>query len=221
MESDGGFMKKGKNNFFSAKNLAYFAVLAALIVVLQVFSGSIKIGSTPMSFVLVPIVLGGIILGPVAGGLLGGIFGLIVIVDALCGLDAFTLYLLNTTPVFTVLLCLLKGIAAGVVSSLVYRLIAKKNKYVAIFVAAALAPICNTGIFAIGAFFIMDPILALLGDAYAGLSAGYIVFIVLIGVNFFVEFAINLLCAPALYTVNNVVEKQIKISKKVKNDNLS
>lgn len=211
-----GFMEKTKKSYFTAKNVSYLAVLTALVIVLQVFGGYFKIGATSLSFVLVPIVLGGMLLGVVAGGILGAVFGLVVIFDALGGMDPFTLFLLQEQPVFTVLLCLLKGIAAGVIPALAYKLIAKKNKYVAVFAAGALAPICNTGIFVIGAFIIMEPINAFLtaaGMDLNGVSAAYIVFVVCVGVNFFVEFAISLLLSPALYSVTNVVEKQIKSRK--------
>lgn len=217
-------VRKDKQGFFSAKYVAYLGVLAGLVIALQMLSGFMKIGATTFCLVLVPIVLGGLILGVVAGAILGGLFGLIVIIDALIGLDPFTLYLLGEQPVFTVILCLAKGVAAGVVPALIYKLIAKKNKYVASFVAAVLAPICNTGVFAIGAFFIMQPILdffAAAGSDLSGLNPAYIVFVLLIGVNFFVELAINALLAPAIYTVNNVVTKKISLRKKQTNDNLS
>lgn len=209
-------MKK-KSNFFTAKYVAYLGVLTALVIAFQMLSGFMKIGATTFCLVLVPIVLGGMILGVVAGAILGGVFGLVVIIDALIGLDQFTLYLLGESPFFTVLLCVLKGVAAGVIPALVYKPIAKKNKYVAVFVAAVLAPICNTGVFAVGAFVIMKPILDFFASAgldMTGVSPAYIVFIVLIGVNFFVELAINLVLAPAVYTVNNVVEKSILVRKK-------
>ena len=206
-----------KSNFFTAKYVSYLGVLTALVIAFQMLSGFMKIGATTFCLVLVPIVLGGMLLGIVAGAILGGVFGLVVIIDALIGLDPFTLFLLGEQPFFTVLLCILKGVAAGVVPALIYKLIAKKNKYAAVFVAAALAPICNTGVFAVGAFIIMQPILdffALAGVDATGLSPAYIVFILLIGVNFFVELAINLVLAPAVYTVNNVVEKRISLRKK-------
>ncbi len=217
-------MRKDKQGFFSAKYVAYLGVLTALVIALQMLSGFMKIGATTFCLVLVPIVLGGLLLGIVAGAILGGVFGLVVIVDALIGLDPFTLYLLGEQPFFTVLLCLVKGIAAGVVPALIYKLIAKKNKYVGVFVASFLAPVCNTGVFAVGAFIIMQPILDYLtaaGMDVSGLSPAYIVFVVLITVNFFVELAINLLLAPAVYTVNNVVEKRISMRKKSANDNMS
>ena len=202
-----------KKSFFSARNITFLAVLVALVVVLQVFGGYFKIGATSLSFVLVPIILGGMLLGVWSGALLGFIFGLVVIIDALCGLDPFTMYLLSEQPVMTVLLCLLKGTMAGVVSALVFKAIAKKHKYVAVFVSAALAPIVNTGIFVLGALLITEPINAYLSAAgldIAGLSPFYIILVICVGVNFFVEFAINLVLAPALYTVETVVEKRIK-----------
>lgn len=205
-------MEKKKSSFFSAKNISFLAVLTALVIVLQVFSGFFKIGATTFSFVLIPIVLGGMLLGPMAGTFLGFVFGCVVLIDALCGLDPFTLYLLGEQPVFTVLLCLVKGMGAGFVSAIAYKLIAAKNKYVAVFVASALAPIVNTGIFIIGAFFITNSISAFLSSAgmdLTGLSPFYIILVFCVGVNFFVEFALNLVLAPAVYTVENVVEKQI------------
>lgn len=210
-------MEKQKKAFFNAKYVSYMGVLTALVIALQMLSGFMKIGATTFCLVLVPIVLGGLLLGIVAGAILGGVFGFVVIIDALIGLDPFTLYLLGEQPVFTVLLCLVKGIAAGVIPALVYKFIAKKNKYVGVFAASILAPICNTGIFAIGAFIIMQPILDYLtaaGMDVSGLSPAYIVFVVLITVNFFVELAINLFLAPAVYTVNNVVEKRLSMRKK-------
>lgn len=203
---------KTKNNFFTAKYVAYLGVLTALVIAFQMLSGFMKIGTTAFCLVLVPIVLGGMLLGIVAGAILGGIFGLIVIIDGLIGLDPFTLYLLNVQPVFTVALCILKGVAAGVIPALVYKFISRKNKYVAAFVAAVLAPVCNTGVFAIGALLMLDSILPALGNPEN--SAAYVVFVMLIGVNFFVELAINLVLAPAVYTVNGVVEKRISVRKK-------
>lgn len=210
-------MEKQKERFFSAKYVSYLGVLCALVIALQMLSGFMKVGATAFCLVLVPIVLGGMILGIAAGAILGGVFGLVVIIDALIGLDPFTLFLLGESPFFTVALCLLKGIAAGAIPAFIYKLISKKNKYVAVFVASALAPVCNTGVFAVGAFMIMQPILDFLTAAnmdVSGLSPAYIVFVVLITVNFFVELAINLVLAPAVYTVNNVVSKRISVRKK-------
>ncbi len=210
-------MEKVKKTFFTAKNITYLAVFVALIIVLQMCSSFIKIGTTSFSFVLVPMVLGGMLMGVSVGAALGAVFGIVVLIAALSGLDPFTLYLLNENPVFTVFLCLIKGIAAGAVSALLYKVISRKNKHVAVFVASAAAPIVNTGLFIAGAFIISGTIegaMTSLGVDIAGLSPFYIILVLCVGVNFFVELAINIVCSPAIYTVNRVIEKQIAKNKK-------
>jgi len=216
-------MEKAKKNFFSAKNITFFAVLVALVVVLQLFGSYIKIGSTPISLVLVPIILGGMLLGIWVGLFLGLLFGFMVLMTAIAGFDPFTLALLQVNPVMTVILCLLKGGLAGFVSALLFKVIQGKNKYVAIFVAAIAAPIINTGIFVAGGFIIIDTIKEVFnsfGTDLTGVSPVYIIFVLCVGVNFFIELAVNLICAPALYTVERVVEKQIRSESK-HDDNLS
>lgn len=209
-------MEKVKKTFFTAKNITYLAVFAALIIVLQMCAGYIKIGTTSLSFVLVPIVLGGVLMGPAAGCALGALFGAITVICGATGLDQFTLYLLGETPLFTIFLCFAKAIAAGVIPALLYKVIARKNKYVAVFAAAFAAPVINTGLFIAGAFIISGTIsnaMSSLGINIAGLSPIYIVFVLVVGVNFFVELAINAVCSPAIYTINKVVEKQFFKSK--------
>ena len=210
---------KSEKKFFSAKNIAYLGVLLALVIVLQVFSGYFKVGTTSLSFVLVPIVLGGMVLGVWGGAILGLAFGLVVIFDALGGLDPFTYALLTAGPlsaVFTVILCIAKGVAAGAGSALIFKLLYGKNKYVATFVASASAPILNTGIFVLGALCMggtLNSTFAALGIDVSGLNVFYIVFVLCVGINFFVEFAINLVCAPALYIVDSAVGNRIRAAR--------
>ena len=201
-----------KKSFFSARNISFLAVLVALVIVLQMFGSYIRIGTTPLSFVLVPIILGGMLLGVWVGLFLGLLFGFMVIMSALAGFDVFTMALLQVQPVATVILCLLKGGMAGVVSALLFKFISGKNRYVAVFVAAAAAPIVNTGLFVIGGFIIIDSISEVFSSLQidvVGLSPAYIIFVLCVGINFFIELAINLIVAPALYTVDKVVERQI------------
>lgn len=59
------------SRFFSAKNVATLGVLLALVIVLSVFGGTINIGTVSLNFSLIPIVLGALVLDPLAGGILG------------------------------------------------------------------------------------------------------------------------------------------------------
>ncbi|MDE7329653.1 MAG: ECF transporter S component [Clostridia bacterium] len=207
-------MKKKKIEFFSARNISILAVLVALVVVLQLWGSVIPIGvaGLNLSFVLVPITLGAILLGPVAGVILGFVFGFVVLMTGVAGTNFFTAYVLNDSPFFTVITVLLKGMAAGFVAGMLYKAISKKNKYVAVFVAAAAVPLLNTGIFILGALCMSGSLQAFVSaymPEFDGRNIMYIIVVGLVTVNFFIEFAINLICAPALYTVETVVEKQI------------
>lgn len=197
-----------RKKFFSAKNIAYLAVLLALVIVMQFVGGSIKITpTTSLSFVLVPIVLGAILLGPWAGAFLGFVFGLITLLFGVTGADAFTNILFNGSPVMTTLTCLVKGIAAGLVPGFVYKPIAKKNSLVAAIVASALAPVMNTGIFILGGLTMSGVISA--NFVAEGSTVIYFLVVGCAGFNFLIEFAINLVLSPAVHRVVLVVEKQI------------
>ncbi|MGN1062682.1 MAG: ECF transporter S component, partial [Candidatus Scatosoma sp.] len=82
-----------KANYFSAKRVAGLAILLALVIVLQTALGSVKIGATSFSLVLIPIVLGGILYGAWAGAFLGFVFGLITLIYGITGADYFTMVL--------------------------------------------------------------------------------------------------------------------------------
>lgn len=202
-----------EKKFFTTKNVTYLSVLLALVIIFQLLASFMKIGTTSFCLVLVPIVLGGIILGVRGGAFLGCTFGIIVLVSALIGLDPFTLFMLSDQPVFAVLLCLIKGIAAGVVPALLYKAISKKNERIAVFIAAASAPIVNTGIFILGALMmsgvIMDAFTAFDVDV-SGMSPFYVVIVLCVGINFFVELMLNLVLAPAAHTVVKITMNRRK-----------
>ena len=203
-----------RNKFFSARNITFLAVLVALVVILQLWGSTIPIGvaGLNLSFVLVPVTLGAILLGPVAGIILGFVFGFVVLMTGVTGANFFTAYVLNDSPFFTTLTVLLKGMVAGGVAGLLYNIIKKKNKYVAVFVAAAIVPILNTGIFILGALCMSGSLKTFVSNympEFNGRNIMYIIIVGLVTINFFIELAINLICAPALNTVENVIERQI------------
>lgn len=195
-----------KDGFFSAKRITGIAVLLALVIVLQMLGGYFKIGATSLSFVLVPIVLGGILYGPYVGGFLGFAFGFITLMYGVTGADPFTAILFQEQPIATALLCLVKGTAAGLVSGFLYQMIAKKQKYVGVFAAAAAAPIVNTGLFIAGSLLFLKETLQT-NFVAEGSTLVYFLFIGCAGINFLVELAINLIFAPTLYRLMGVLDK--------------
>ena len=198
-----------KKSFFSAKKITGIAVLLALVIVLQLLGGYFKIGATSLSFVLVPIVLGGILYGAWVGAFLGFAFGFITLMYGVTGADAFTAILVQEQPVVTALLCLIKGMAAGLVSGALYKEVAKKHEYAAVFVAAVAAPVVNTGLFITGALcFLQETLKA--NFVAEGTTILYFLFIGCAGINFLVELAINLIAAPSIYRVIHVIKGQFK-----------
>ena len=189
-------------------HLVQMAILIALIIVMQSVGSTIKVGPTSFSLVLIPIALGGMLVGKGGGALLGLIFGVMTLMAGVTGQDFFTQVLFQDHPLLTALICLGKGTAAGFGAGLVYELISKKNKIAAGFLAAASAPILNTGLFILGALLVSDTLSA--NFVAEGSTVIYFLVIGCAGINFIVEFLVNLVVSPGLNMVVNVVTKNLR-----------
>ena len=79
----------------------------------------------------------------------------------------------------------------------------KKNQTLATFIAAAIVPIVNTGLFIIGCLLMTNSVYAMAG------TQNVLIFILvsLVTFNFFVEFAINIIVSPALNSVLKIIKK--------------
>lgn len=196
-----------KNNNIS--RMVQLAVLMAIVIFLQCFLGSIVVGATSFSVVLVPIVIGAILLGPGAGALLGVAFGLIVLIRGITGQDGFTNMLFVAQPLFTSVICLGKGAAAGWVAGLVYQILSKANSFWASVAAAAVAPLTNTGLFILGGLTLVRSTLESNLAAFGADSVLIFLVIGCAGVNFLVEFGVNMVLSPAIYRIISVVRRRI------------
>ena len=137
----------------NTKTLVGTALLTALVIVLQMLSLVIPpIGPFRISLVLIPIVVGAAMYGYKAGAWLGAVFGIVVLLT-----DAGAFLAINIPG--TIVTCVLKGAVAGLMAGIVYSLVEKKNRTVAVIVAAIVTPIVNTGLFLLGcSIFFMDTI---------------------------------------------------------------
>ena len=194
-----------EKSFFTAKNITILGVLTAIIVVLQIFGSYFRIGTISLSFVLVPIVIGGILTGVIGGTILGFIFGVITLVMGVVGADQFTFILFSDHPFLTILTCVIKGSAAGFMSGFVYKLLKDKNLTLSTFAASAVAPIVNTGLFIVGAFCMADT----LNSNFVAENSNvvYFIFIGCAGINFLIELAINLVLAPSVCKIIKAVKR--------------
>lgn len=189
--------------------LVELGIFVALVLVIQLLGGAVKVGPISISLVLIPIAVGGILLGPLCGAVLGLTFGVATVIGGLTGADPFTATLLNSGAwgaVFTTLLCLVKGTMAGFVSAFIYKLLAPKSKVAAVLLAAVAAPVVNTGLFILGALTVLN---SLITQNFVGSGSNiiYFVFIVCAGVNFLIELAVNVIFTPAIRRILTAVRR--------------
>ena len=190
------------------RKLIYTAMFAAVVVVLQMFV-SIPVGMFTITLTLVPIMLGAILFGPASGAFLGGVFGVVVaiqVVTGAAGLLSTEMFL--QTPVITVILCVLKGTLAGWASGLIYRAFAKHEKIkLGVIISAVACPILNTGIFALGLFVFYNALISTWAINNAFANGFTFVMVGCIGLNFLVEFAVNVLLIPVALRMIKIVKK--------------
>ena len=190
------------------RKLIYTAMFAAVVVVLQMFV-SIPVGMFTITLTLVPIMLGAILFGPASGAFLGGVFGVVVaiqVVTGAAGLLSTEMFL--QTPIVTVILCVLKGTLAGWVSGLIYRAFAKHEKIkLGVIISAVACPIVNTGIFALGLFVFYNALISTWAINNAFANGFTFVMVGCIGLNFLVEFAVNVLLIPVALRMIKIVKR--------------
>ena len=203
-----------QKKLLTSKQITGIAVLLALVIVLQMLSGSMMIGQVQLNFSLIPIVLGSVIYGPIIGAMLGLACGIVVLVEVIMGGGLFYVIIWANDPVITVLICLVKTTVAGFLSGTLYKFISKKSNVAAIFVSSAIVPIVNTGLFILGCLCMNDTVLLFqtqLGQVsdfahVIGMSPLVFILVILVTFNFFVELAINLILAPTLNRVLKIIK---------------
>ena len=196
------------------ERMVQLALFVALVVVLQIISAIIPpiAGLVSITLTLVPVVVGGILLGSAGGAFLGFAFGAIVLINCITGMDPGGNILWNANPLFTAIICFGKGIMAGFIPAVLYRAISGKEsgrnkKLVATVVAALSAPIVNTGLFVVGMFLLFKDTLY----AWSG-GTDIVIYVLtgLAGVNFLVEFIINTVLSPAIVRIVDVAQVKMK-----------
>ena len=138
-------MKKNKTT--NVRVLAQLGLLAAIEIVMKLIGlGSVPVGPLYMSFLTVPIAVGAMTMGPVAGAILGGVFGLVSFKDALTGGSAMTSALFQVSPVNTFILCVAMRILMGWFVGLLFSLLRRVDKKGgwSYFAGALSAPLLNT-----------------------------------------------------------------------------
>ncbi len=151
------------------KHLLAMVKLAMLVALLMIFCftsiGFLKIGIVEITFNMIPVVIGAIVIGPAAGAFLGALFGAASFWQCF-GQSTFGTLLFGVNPFFTVLICFVPRILAGLLPGLIFRAMTKKKDNIAAyFVSAAVGSLTNTVLF-VGGFCLLfkDTMLGMASD---------------------------------------------------------
>lgn len=194
-------MTKNKKQIIKLVSLA---MLTAIVIVLQTIGSNIKFGPYSPALVLVPITIGAILFGPKAGTFLGLVFGIVVLFSG----DAQLFYAISIPG--TIITVLLKGALAGLASGLVFKALKNKNIHIGILLAALVAPVVNSVLFRVGmVVFFYDMLSASASSSNA--NTFVYLFLGLTGFNFILEFGLNLILAPTISRVCELVSKQLNL----------
>lgn len=192
-----------KNNI-RIKRLVGIAMLSAITFILQFVVAGVmpKLpinGGTAINLALIPVVVGAILYGPVGGSIIGLVLGATTLLPG----QGAEFFMVNWYMIiFTILLCLSKTGLAGLAAGYLFKLLAKKNYIVAIYLAAIITPIINTGIYVIvfGAFNYQ-----ISGEAY---NASFVMIVSLVWIAFLLELAVNVIFAPALASAIKAITRR-------------
>lgn len=176
------------------------ALFTAIIVVLQVIATFVRFGPFSITLALTPIVVGAALYGLSAGAYLGGVFGVVVLIACILGWDIGGAILWNAQPLLTALICLGKGVFAGLAAGIVYRRFEKKNMLLGSVAAAIASPIVNTGLFLLSLYFLFYDVLV---SWATGAGADIMTFVLtgLLGINFILELCVNLILSAVVVRI--------------------
>ena len=115
-----------KNN-----KINYLVRISLLVAIELIFAftpfGYIRTAGLEITFLMVPVVIAGICMGPMAGAILGGVFGITSFMTCF-GTSAFGVALFTINPFYTFLVCVPTRIFAGWATGLVFKPFRKKTE---------------------------------------------------------------------------------------------
>ena len=136
-------------NKFSTKYLVEMALLVAIIL-LMAFTpiGYIKTAGLEITLIVVPVAVGAVTLGPTAGAILGGVFGITSFIQCF-GMSQFGALLLGINPFLTFLVCVPTRILMGWLTGLIYHGLRKTKipSAASVTIASLCCPLLNTTFF--------------------------------------------------------------------------
>ena len=188
---------------FSTKFLVEMALLVAIILIMAFTPlGYIKTAGIEITLIVVPVAVGAVTLGPAAGAILGGVFGL----------NAFGAMLLSINPFLAFLLYVPTRILTGWLTGLIYQGIRKTKipSNVSITIANLCCPLLNTTFFMsmlVFGFYQTEYIQSFVQTL--GVSNPFLFVIAFVGINGLVEAVVCFIVGTA---ISAALKKALKYS---------
>lgn len=141
-----------KKNLLEVRTLALIGIMTGLIIIMTMipFLGFIPVGPIQATTLHIPVIIVGIVEGPLAGGILGFMFGVISMIRAIVQPNPFSFMFMN--PIIAIIPRILIGVFAG----LVYKALRDKKAIgkASITISAAIGSLTNT-IFVLGLIYLI------------------------------------------------------------------
>ena len=104
------------------RRLTQLALLAALLLVMNFTPlGYLQVGPLSMSLMSIPVAIGAMLMGPVDGAILGGVFGATSFLQAVQGTSTMGAALFAYSPVGSFVVCFVARVLVGLCCGLVYQ----------------------------------------------------------------------------------------------------
>ena len=188
-----------KNISAKTSRMAQLAILTAIILLMGFTPiGFLHVGAVEITFIMIPVIIGAIVMGPGAGAFLGGMFGLVSFIQCF-GMSAFGGALLGIQPVFTFLICMIPRILMGWLCGLIFRGLIRVDRTKSKSVAYCVTSLCGVLLF----FGQTDYIMGLRGGM--NLLAFIVAFV---GLNGLVEAIVCFIVAAAISKALDVIMKR-------------
>ncbi len=190
----------GKMEKVNTKWLVRMGALIAVIVLMSFTPlGYLKIGAVEITFIIIPVTIGAITMGPVSGLILGAAFGATSFIQCF-GASPFGATLLGINWIYTLIMCMiprmLMGWLTGVIFNAVHKRDKTKGKALSFSVASLAAPLMNT-LFFVGCIILLfgssDYIMGMRGEL--NLIAFFVAFV---GLNGAIEAAVSFILGGAV-----------------------
>lgn len=195
---------------FTTKQFAEMALLTAIIVLLAFTPiGYIRTLGLEITLIVVPVTVGAVTLGPLAGAILGTVFGVTSFIQCF-GMSPFGAVLLSINPIFTFIVCVVSRALMGWLTGLIYQALSRAQpvRKAAVVLANLIGPVLNT-VFFMGTlvfFFYQTEYIQELASAL-GASNALTFVVAFVGVNGVIEAAV---CFVAGSAISEALKKALK-----------